>query len=157
MRTNCPNWGFHSEMQVRSNLWLLRFWSSGFKEIKSSPLFFNAKRLLTISSNKGFHQRPQNPRNIYTCNFIPSVPLVCKTNSSALLIHHLKYFLFMFRIRWDIWIFVHSAFCLYTLNFVPHILSIRTISLRLFSVYLNFHSAYSPYTLNFISCNLSIS
>jgi hypothetical protein len=49
-------------------------------------------------------------------------------NTSELLFNHLKYFRFWLLIRWDIWIFVHSA-----------IFGVRKVSFRVFSVYRKFH------------------
>ncbi len=55
-----------------------------------------------------------------------------QTNPSRLLINILKYFLFLFQIRWDIRLFVHSAYSQYTYRFIPRIPSIRTDSFRVF-------------------------
>jgi hypothetical protein len=102
---------------------------------------------------------------------------VGQTNPSRLLINILKYFRFWFRIRRDIWLFVHSGVYYQYMNrfrFVPCILSIRTdsfrvfsvyeqqnlvrrfISFRVFSVYEQILSVYSQYTNRFIPRILSI-
>jgi hypothetical protein len=51
---------------------------------------------------------------------------------------------------------MHSMYSQYTYRFVPHMLSIRTNSFRIFSVYEQIHSAYSQYTNRFIPHILSI-
>ncbi len=58
-----------------------------------------------------------------------------QTNPSRLLINVLKYFQFWFQIRQDIQLFGHSAYPPCTYRSVPHILSIRTDSFCIFSVY----------------------
>jgi hypothetical protein len=58
-----------------------------------------------------------------------------QTNPSRLLINILKYFRFLFRIRQDILLFVHSAYSQYTYRFIPCILCVQTDSFRVFSVY----------------------
>jgi hypothetical protein len=79
-----------------------------------------------------------------------------QTNPSRLLINILRYFRFLFRIRCDIRLFVHSEYSQYMYRFVPRILSIRTDSFRVFSVYKQIHSVYSQYTNRFIPRILSI-
>jgi hypothetical protein len=79
-----------------------------------------------------------------------------QTNSSSLLINILRYFRFLFRIRRDIRLFVHSTYSQYTYRFIPRILSIRTDSFRVFSVHDQIHSTYSQYTNRFIPHILSI-
>ncbi len=76
-------------------------------------------------------------------------------NPSRLLINILKYFRFLFQIR-DIRIFVHSAYSQYTYRSVPRILSIRTDTFCVFSVYEQIHSGYSQYTNRFIPSILCI-
>ncbi len=68
-----------------------------------------------------------------------------QTNPSSLLINILKYFRFLFQIRQDIRLFVHSMYSQYTYRFIPRI-----------SVYEQIHSAYSQYTNRFIPRILSI-
>ncbi len=51
---------------------------------------------------------------------------------------------------------MHSAYSQYTYRFVPRMLSIRTDSFGVFSVYEQIHSAYSQYTNRFIPRILSI-
>jgi hypothetical protein len=60
---------------------------------------------------------------------------------------HPKLFRFLFRIRRDIRLFVHSAYSQYTYRFIPRILSI---------LYEQIHSAYSQFTNGFIQRILSI-
>jgi hypothetical protein len=77
-----------------------------------------------------------------------------QTNPSRLLINILKYFRFLFWICQYIRLFVHSAYSQYIYRFIPRILSIRTDSFSVFSVYKQIHSAYSQYTNSKIYLNL---
>jgi hypothetical protein len=85
-----------------------------------------------------------------------------------------KIFRFWFQIRWDIQLYVHSAYSQYMYRSILHILSIwtdsfrvfsvykqqnfvwRFTSFRIFSVYVQILSAYCQYTNRFIQCILSI-
>ncbi len=69
-----------------------------------------------------------------------------QTNPSTVLVNILKYFLFLFRINKGIQLFMSSTLFLLYVPIRPHIISIRTDSFRVFSVYEQIHSVYSANT-----------
>jgi hypothetical protein len=70
-------------------------------------------------------------------------------NPSELLNNHLKYFRVLLQTRWDIRIFVHSAYYQNLEIFLPCIIRIQQFSFHVLSVYIQFHSAYYLLTLCF--------
>jgi hypothetical protein len=108
----------------------------------------------------------------YTCMSFFILNWFGQNNPSELLNNHLKYFRFWLQIRWDIQIFVHSAYYQNTEIFLPRIIRIRKFSNRIFPVYVQFphvlsanakfflkwkiHSVYSQYELNFAPFILTI-
>ncbi len=86
--------------------------------------------------------------------------LIGQTNLSGLLMSHLKYFRFWFRIRRDIRIFVHTTHSQYAYNFFLRCMRRRTVPKlsKIITIFANSHYTHNfilpvdVYATNFILC-----
>jgi hypothetical protein len=79
-----------------------------------------------------------------------------QTNPSRLLINILKYFLFRYQIRPDIWLFMHSAYSQFSYRSIPCILSIWTDSFHIFSVHEHWNSVQRFTSFRIVSVDVQI-